>query len=48
MTGIGKRDKVIKEIEILLSTLKSLKSGWRDKNKQNQLHQNNTNSHISQ
>lgn len=36
MTGIGKRDKVIKEI--LFSTLKSLKSGWRDKNKQNQLH----------
>ena len=34
MTGIGKRDKVIKEIEILFSTLKSLKSGWRDKNKQ--------------
>lgn len=42
------KDKVIKEIESLLSTLKSLKSGWRDKNKQNQLHQNNTNSHISQ
>ena len=34
MTGIGKRDKVIKEIGILFSTLKSLKSGWRDKNKQ--------------